>query len=134
MELSGLNYGCEPLERAIAKTCHAANIALCANNNEKWHAWPDAPEWQKQSAIEGVRFHWTALELGEERSPSASHDAWMKFKLADGWVFGNVKDADAKTHPCIRPYEDLPLEQRMKDYIFAAIVKAYHTAFNAEIK
>lgn len=37
---------------------------------------------------------------------------------------GPVKDAEKKEHPCIVPYDQLPLDQRMKDYIFAGIVHA----------
>ena len=44
-------------------------------------------------------------------------------KIADGWVYGKIKDAELKTHPCCVPYEQLPVEQRAKDYIFRAIVK-----------
>lgn len=56
--------------------------------------------------------------------PSDSHDNWMKQKLADGWQFGSVKDAVAKTHPCLVPYDALPIDQRVKDHLFAAVVRA----------
>ena len=59
-----------------------------------------------------------------DASPSAQHEAWMRDKVADGWVYGPVKDADAKTHPCMVPYDQLPPEQRVKDHVFKAIVNA----------
>jgi hypothetical protein len=40
-----------------------------------------------------------------------------------------VKDPDAKTHPCILPYHELPLEQRLKDSLFMAIVHALHDMY-----
>jgi hypothetical protein len=84
----------------------------------------DAPEWQRQSALNGVAFHLTALEKGDEPAPSASHESWLAEKEADGWKYGPVKNPETKEHPCFVPYDQLPVEQRRKDYIFGAIVKA----------
>lgn len=50
------------------------------------------------------------------------HDSWLAEKARDGWVYGKVKDADAKTHPCIVPFSQLPVEQQIKDALFRATV------------
>lgn len=55
---------------------------------------------------------------------SAQHDAWMADKIADGWIHGPVKDAEAKTHPCLVPFDHLPVHQRKKDHLFRAGVRA----------
>jgi len=47
----------------------------------------------------------------------------MKQKRDDGWVYGEVKDPERKTHPCMVPYDDLPIEQRAKDTLFGATVR-----------
>jgi len=105
----------------IAKVCHEANKAYY----EAWgdfsqKHWKEAEEWQRQSAIKGVEYR-----LDNPNAPeSAQHDAWMRDKLADGWVYGPVKDAQHKTHPCIVPYHQLPHFQQKKDALFAAIVNA----------
>lgn len=105
----------------IAKVCHEANRAYCAAlGDHSQPAWQDAPEWQRESAIGGVLFHMH----NPDASPSASHDSWLEQKRRDGWRYGPVKDAEAKTHPCFVPYEELPVEQRAKDYIFGAISRA----------
>lgn len=106
----------------IAQMCHEANRAIqAAGGQEVGPAWADAPSWQCNSAIEGVRF-----ALNNPGAPaSAQHDAWSASKAADGWVYGPVKDADAKTHPCLVPYDELPAIERAKDHVFRAIV---HTA------
>jgi len=49
-------------------------------------------------------------------------NAWLEDKKKDGWVYGEVKDAEAKTHPCIVPFEELPEFQKKKDALFCAIV------------
>lgn len=67
-----------------------------------------------------------------DASPSASHDSWLKEKREQGWKYGPVKDADKKEHPCFVPYDELPVEQRTKDYIFSAIVKAFFAAHKTE--
>ena len=43
--------------------------------------------------------------------------------VADGWVYGIVKDPESKTHPCLVPYQDLPAEQRIKDSLFGLTVR-----------
>jgi hypothetical protein len=52
----------------------------------------------------------------------AQHNAWLEEKVNDGWVYGEIKDAEAKTHPCIVPFEQLPEFQKKKDALFCAIV------------
>lgn len=106
---------------AIAKICHEANRAYCAAlGDNSQPAWESAPDWQRQSAVTGVRF---SIE-NPDAPPSASHDSWLAEKERDGWKFGEVKDPEAKTHPCFMPYDALPVEQKAKDYIFQAIVRA----------
>lgn len=54
--------------------------------------------------------------------PEASHISWMNQKVEEGWVYGPVKDPEAKQHPCMVPFDQLPREQQAKDYIFRAVV------------
>ena len=113
----------------IAKVCHAANRAYCETlGDNSQPAWESAPEWQKDSARNGVKFHLAAHAVGDKPAPSASHDSWLAQKRAEGWKYGPVKDAEKKEHPCFVPYEELPLDQRRKDYIFAAICEAFASA------
>jgi hypothetical protein len=102
----------------IAKTCHEVNRAYCAGlGDDSQLSWDQAPQWQRDSAIDGVNFHLNDPELG----PDASHNVWMAHKIADGWEWGEVKDAGKKTHPCIVPFGDLPIEQQIKDTLFAHV-------------
>ena len=107
------------LER-IAKVCHEANRAYCqALGDMSQPAWEDAPEWQRESARMGVDLH-----LMGDFGPEASHVAWMRHKLNDGWKYGPEKDPEKKEHPCLVPFGALPREQQAKDFIFRAIVHA----------
>ena len=106
--------------KSIAMLCHEVNRAYCESIGDfSQPEWENAPEWQKDSCVMGVRFH-----IGKPNAkPSDSHESWLKTKKADGWKYGPVKDVDKKEHPCCVPYEDLPSEHKTKDYIFSAIVK-----------
>lgn len=108
-----------------ARIAHEVNRAYCAaigDNSQK--SWEEAPDWQKDSARKGIELHWTAMREGKELPPSASHDSWLKEKLDTGWKYGPVKNVEAKEHPCCVAYDELPLEQKTKDYLFGAVARA----------
>lgn len=106
---------------SIAKACHQANKAWCeANGDLSQKDWDEAEAWQRDSAIKGVQFR---LD-NPNAAASAQHDAWACQKFADGWSYGEVKDAEKKTHPCLVAFEKLPEFQRKKDSLFVAIVDA----------
>lgn len=104
---------------ACARHAHEINRAYCgALGDPSQPAWDDAPEWQRNSAIAGAK----AVLEGYAATPEDQHQLWMKLKVNDGWQHGPTKDAEAKMHPCIVPYAELPPEQRAKDYLFRAAV------------
>jgi hypothetical protein len=104
----------------IARVAHEVNRAYCqALGDNSQSAWEAAPEWQKISARLGVVLH-----LSGEHGPEASHASWMAQKVADGWRHGPEKDPEAKRHPCLVPFYELPVSQQAKDYIFRAVVHA----------
>jgi hypothetical protein len=106
----------------IAKTCHAVNKAFCEHlGDTSQPTWEEAPDWQKESAMNGVRYH---LENPDSK-PSDSHNNWMAEKKADGWVYGEVKDPEKKEHPCLVEYEELPKDQQAKDSLFIAVVRSF---------
>jgi hypothetical protein len=103
----------------IARIAHEVNRAYCEFLGDTSQVpWDDAPDWQKQSAFDGVR----AAQAGS--TPEGLHEAWCRYKREDGWVYGPVKDAALKTHPCLVPYAELSNEQKFKDHLFHAVVAA----------
>ena len=121
--MEDLSVGSRPISLAeiIAPICHAANKGWCeANGDWSQKDWKEAEQWQRDSAISGVNFKLNNPDAGHD----AQHNSWMKEKVDDGWVYGKVKDAEAKTHPCIVPFESLPEFQQKKDALFCAIVDA----------
>lgn len=105
----------------IARVAHETNRAYCESINDfSQIPWEDAPQWQKDSAINGVKFHIENPEAG----PSGSHENWLKEKYAEGWKYGDFKDPEKKEHPCCVPYDELPADQKVKDALFVGVVRA----------
>ncbi len=105
----------------IARACHEVNRGYCqAIGDTSQVPWDEAPQWQKDSAINGVQMHLA----NPEATPEQSHESWMAEKRAAGWKYGPVKDVVKREHPCFRPYDSLPPEQRAKDFLFRATVHA----------
>ncbi len=103
----------------VARVAHEINKAFCSSiGDDSQPIWDDAPNWQKDSAINGVQFH---LD-NPEASPSASHDSWLKQKQEEGWKYGETKNAETKEHPCFVPYDQLPTEQKSKDFLFKQVI------------
>lgn len=109
------------MEILIATVAHNVNRAYCQILGDySQPTWDEAPEWQKNSAVQGVEFH-----LANDATPEQSHENWMKVKEADGWVYGEVKDVVLKTHSCMKPYNELPVELQNKDKLFKAVVDSF---------
>lgn len=108
-------------DELVARIAHEANRHYCVSIGDTSQApWEAAEEWQRTSAINGVRF----VVDNPDAPDSATHDSWMAEKVAAGWVHGSEKNAEAKTHPCIVPFDQLPIEQQRKDRLFRSVVTA----------
>lgn len=114
-----LEYGYETIN--IARVAHEANRAYCqAIGDYTQKPWALSPEWQKESVCKGVEY----VRENPTAQPSDSHESWLAEKREQGWKWGAVKSPEKKEHPCMLPYHGLPDEQKAKDYIFLAVVKA----------
>lgn len=119
-----------PVELAAA-LCHEVNRQYCQYlGDTSQPLWEEAPDWQKESARQGVL---VALE-NPLATPESMHQNWYDHKAQEGWVYGPVKDPDKKEHPCMRPYEELPATQRTKDHLFLGIVRALQAGLQFELK
>lgn len=104
---------------ACARAAHEVNRAYClALRDESQVSWETAPAWVRESALAGVRG-----ALGCGATPEQTHEAWCAHKRAEGWVHGPVKDGEAKTHPCLVPYAELPEAQKRKDGLYLLVVQ-----------
>ncbi len=101
----------------IAKVVHES---IRGASNDAALSWDDSSDEIRQSAIDGVQ----AVVNDPTITPAKSHENWMKFKASQGWTYGETKDEEVKTHPCMVPYEDLPQDERYKDELFVDTVKS----------
>ena len=106
---------------ACARAAHEVNRAYCiALGDESQPPWESAPDWQKSSAVNGVK----GVLAGN--TPEQSHESWLAEKAATGWKYGPVKDPERKVHPCFVPYAELPEAQKHKDRMFVETVRLMH--------
>jgi hypothetical protein len=104
----------------IARVVHAANreLQIVQGDPRPSPSWDEITEAMARDVTEGV------LEVLGGATPEQSHQAWVERHFADGWRYGEVKDEQAKTHPLLLPWAELPRDQQLKDNLFGAIVRA----------
>lgn len=121
-EIESQYYVFGPLQDKIitaARVAHQANKAYCESLGDySQKNWELAPEWQRNSSIKGVLFLLDCKLKGHDITPGILHKNWYNEKVADGWVYGEEKNEEAKTHPCLVPFENLPYDQKKKDTLF----------------
>jgi RyR domain len=81
-------------------------------------AWADAPEDMREASRTAAR------EGGTGQTPEGSHATWMKGKKLAGWVRGDEKDAERRTHPAMVPFNELPRDQWARDLVVVAVADA----------
>ena len=110
----------QSLIEECAQLAHEMSRAYCrALDDDTQVPWDDAPEWQKESVRAGV----VEKLDNPDMTPEQTHEKWVAYKGAEGWSYGPKKDPDRKEHPCLVTYEELPPEQKAKDYLFVAAVE-----------
>ena len=53
-------------------------------------------------------------QLIEQMSKNV-HEVWAETRISQGWTYGEQRNDELKTHPCLIPYEELPEEEREYD-------------------
>ena len=54
------------------------------------------------------------LEQLVEQMSKNVHEVWAETRIRQGWTYGEQRNDELKTHPCLVPYEELPEDE--KDY------------------
>lgn len=106
----------------IARVAHEVNHAYCQSIGQASVPWSQAPDWQRASAQAGV----VTVLKNRAHGPGDLHREWLRHKAADGWTYGPIKDPEAKTHPCMVPFDELPECERIKDALFLGVVHALY--------
>lgn len=81
----------------IANIAHQVNKAYCESIGDfSQPDWKNTPEWQKQSAFNGIKYY-----------------------------LNEVENLDKKPYPCLVPYDQLSTEQKTKNCLFKAVVDCF---------
>lgn len=86
-------------DEQIAQVAHEAIRALQHIHGDTAPSlpWPCEFDHVRASAIHGVK------RARKGATPEQLHESWCEFKRAAGWVHGDVKDPEARTHRCLVP-------------------------------
>lgn len=107
-------------ERRATFVYDAARLAAQAANA------PVIPEpWEKREYDFRAQF----LEVIEQqcdpllnaKSAEQLHEDWVEAYSRMGWVYGEVRDPEAKVHPDMVPYAELGQLEKDKDGVFVAL-------------
>ena len=55
------------------------------------------------------------LEQLVEQMSKNVHEVWAETRIKQGWKYGEQRNDELKTHPCLVPYEDLPEAEKAYD-------------------
>ena len=55
------------------------------------------------------------LEQLVEQMSKNVHEVWAETRISQGWTYGEQRNDEFKTHPCLVPYEELPEEEKEYD-------------------
>lgn len=55
------------------------------------------------------------LEQLVEQMSKNVHDVWAETRIKQGWTYGEQRNDELKTHPCLVSYEELPEEEKEYD-------------------
>jgi hypothetical protein len=117
-----IEEGTDPAVIDIAAAVHDANrrLQIAAGEDQPSPLWEEAPERQVRSGIAGVAYALAHPGVSAEQS----HEAWYADMARKGYRPGPVKDDEARTHPAMRHWAELPESQRRKSRLLVAMVSA----------
>jgi len=109
-------FGLEDIARLVVNTNADYSLALGEQAVTYWDA--TSPE-VRASIIRGI-----ISALRYDPTPAQNHQNFIDDRTKEGWTYGPEKNAEAKTHPDMIPFEQLPADQKAKNFIFLSLVKS----------
>ena len=83
------------------------------------------------SDLGAASFRFSGPEV--EALAAMEHDRWAAQKEADGWKKGDHRDDDKKVNPWLRPYDELPEEQKKVDRDFVLAIPSLLASVGVQI-
>lgn len=103
-----------------ARICHSAIMAISSCIGEPCIGYDSLGESVRAGIRETIH-----LVLRDPRTTAEMlHVKWMTDRISEGWQYGPSKSYTSMQHPCLVPYSELPLIQKVKDSIFISVVES----------
>lgn len=102
------------LLETIAKQAYNANAIYMHANGNHLCSWDSLPITVRDVMIAAVEEY----AAGNFRHAVNIHSRWYEAMKEAGWNYGETFCNDAKTHPYMLAYDELPTELRIKDALF----------------
>ena len=64
--------------------------------------------------MSGVKLPKELEQLVEQMAKNV-HEVWAETRINQGWTYGEQRNDELKTHPCLIPYEELSEEEKEYD-------------------
>ena len=104
----------------------------CEINDDKTRLpWDQMQGHLRVSLRLGVSKLLAFLNDGEMPSAEENHERWCIDKIQDGWERDDKYSAEAKKHPNLRPFMELPKFDQIKDTIFINTVVSLYNGIQA---
>jgi len=122
-----------PHEKLVGLKCYNNYVMICNELNEKPTygdtIYPFLPNDYMNGLISAVED-----ALKNNVTLESNHEKWRKDKEAAGWVYGEVKDAEKKTHPSLVPFNELPdddarVGERRKGEEFLRVINEFKNPY-----
>ncbi len=105
----------------IAAAIHGATRCLGRPDGQEIPAWDDLTGSQRDKAVCAV----CELLDSPPRTHQECHDLWARLMTSDGWTHGPSYDFEARTHPCLVPFDELTEAEQIKDKIWASLIEVF---------
>jgi hypothetical protein len=113
--------------KQVAQVIHEANKAFGESIGESHHvSWEKTPESQKKISIGVVK---NFIENKYKMTPEEVHKNWLEDKIKQGWKWGPGFNPITRLNPNLVPYDQLNLNEKMKDYLVRNIIAAFHRCY-----
>lgn len=106
-------------ERQIAYVVHEVVRAYVEARGGYMTPWSDARPGERKAMLHVVR----NVRRQPDTPPGERHAAWCDRRRAEGWRWGPVLDIEAKAHPSLMPWPELPEDDRVRECLMIGAVK-----------
>jgi hypothetical protein len=115
----------EPSDHLCVKVAqHVHNYARTLTGSDcPWESLSSVTQRTKLRQVAHVINH-------ADITPAEQHAEWHRAQLERGWTYGPGYDPEERTDPHCLPYEQLPLQQRINEAMYRAIILAVFETLN----